>query len=161
MIDIMHGLHLTADLHQCAAAPALLADREALRALTLHAVAQAGLSPVGELFHAFARQGTDVAAAGSARATRSASPGGVTGVVLLAESHVALHTWPELKAVTLDVYVCNHAADNSARAEALLRSLEAAFGPGRCERQRVQRGSLMLPAVPPAVPRAAPRRKAA
>ena len=33
--------------------------------------------------------------------------GGVTGVVLLAESHVAIHTWPELGNVTLDIYVCN------------------------------------------------------
>jgi S-adenosylmethionine/arginine decarboxylase-like enzyme len=66
----------------------------------------------------------------------------VTGVVLLAESHLALHTWPELAAVTLDVYVCNHAADNSARAEALLQALETAFAPGRCERRRVLRGCL-------------------
>lgn len=169
MIDIMQGLHLTADLHHCAAPAALLADREALRALALRAVAAAGLSPVGELFHAFGRQGTGAAAAGRAAGSAGGSaggaaggaagtsPGGVTGVVLLAESHVALHTWPELAAVTLDVYVCNHAADNSARAEALLRTLEAAFAPGRCERQRVQRGSL----APRPLARAVQRRTAA
>jgi S-adenosylmethionine decarboxylase proenzyme len=118
----MRGLHLTADLHGCAAA--LLADRDALRALALAKVAAAGLTPVGDLFHAFA------------------PPGGVTGVVLLAESHLALHTWPELTAVTLDVYVCNHRADNRARAEALIAALERAFAPGRVQRQRVQRGEL-------------------
>ena len=34
-------------------------------------------------------------------------PQGVTGTVLLAESHLAIHTWPEQGFVTIDVYVCN------------------------------------------------------
>jgi S-adenosylmethionine decarboxylase proenzyme len=119
----MKGLHLTADLYGCAAT-ALMADADALRALSLQAVGAAGLKPVGLLFHPFA------------------AGGGVTGVVLLAESHLALHTWPELAAATLDVYVCNHGADNSGRAVALLAALEAAFAPALVERQRLQRGAI-------------------
>jgi spermidine synthase len=46
-----------------------------------------------------------------------ASPG-VTGTVLLAESHLAIHTWPETGSVTIDVYVCNFSADNSGKAHA-------------------------------------------
>lgn len=117
----MHGIHLTAELHECAAG-ALLAEPERLRALCRRVVAEAGLTPVGEIFHHF-------------------SPGGgVTGVVLLAESHLALHTWPELGAVTLDVYVCNLSADNSGRAERVVDALEAAFAPRRRQRQRLERG---------------------
>lgn len=119
----MHGLHLIADLHGCAGAGALLADREALRALALREVAAAGLTPVGELFQAFA------------------PPGGVTGVVLLAESHLALHTWPEQRAVTLDVFVCNVGQDNSGRARALLDTLVARFAPERVTRQQLERGA--------------------
>lgn len=118
----MQGLHLTADLHGCAPTLPAMVDSLALRALCLGAVRQAGLQPVGELFHPFP------------------APGGVTGVVLLAESHVAVHTWPELGAVTLDVYVCNLQTDNSARAETLLRVLQAAFGPSQAEHHRVHRG---------------------
>jgi S-adenosylmethionine decarboxylase len=118
----MHGLHLTADLRGCRAGSAELTDAGALRSSCLQAVAAAGLQPVGELFHHFA------------------PAGGVTGVVLLAESHLAVHTWPELSAVTLDVYVCNLQADNSARAEALLRALEAVFLPAHADRHRLQRG---------------------
>jgi S-adenosylmethionine decarboxylase proenzyme len=122
MIASMHGLHLTADLRDCAPAAPTMNDPEHLRALCRRAVADAGLQPVGELFHRFP------------------APGGVTGMVLLAESHVAVHTWPELAAVTLDVYVCNLHADNSARATALLAALETLFSPGRVERHRIERG---------------------
>jgi hypothetical protein len=38
--------------------------------------------------------------------------------------------------------VCNHGADNSGRAAALLAALEAAFAPTRVERQRLQRGAV-------------------
>ena len=69
-----------------------------------------------------------------------ADAGGVTGVVLLAESHLAVHTWPELSAVTLDVYVCNFGGDNTAKAERLLAGLEQAFGAQATTRHRVLRG---------------------
>ena len=62
-------------------------------------------------------------------------------MVLLAESHLAVHTWPELGAVTLDVYVCNFGADNSARARALLAALEQAFAPAQAERHEIARGA--------------------
>ncbi|KPF43231.1 S-adenosylmethionine decarboxylase [beta proteobacterium AAP51] len=120
----MQGLHLTADLRGCAATLAPMHDTEALRQLCLAAVAKAGLQAVGECFHRFP------------------APGGVTGVVLLAESHLAVHTWPELGAVTLDVYVCNLQGDNSGRATALLAALEVAFGATAAERHRLERGSL-------------------
>jgi len=118
----MDGLHLTADLRGCAAQCAAMTDRAALRTLCLAAVEQAGLRPVGELFHRFP------------------PPGGITGVVLLAESHLAVHTWPEIESVTLDVYVCNVGVDNSMRAEALIDALLAAFTPRDVQRQRLQRG---------------------
>jgi len=120
----MNGLHLTADLRGCPVTLTAMTAPLALRSLCLDAVQAAGLTPVGELFHAFP------------------APGGVTGVVLLAESHLAVHTWPELGAVTLDAYVCNIDSDNSARAQQLLDQLIAAFAPQQVERHRVQRGAL-------------------
>ena len=65
---------------------------------------------------------------------------GVTGVVLLAESHLAVHTWPEIAAVTLDVYVCNYGSDNSARARDLFDALRAAFLPSGAKTHALQRG---------------------
>jgi S-adenosylmethionine decarboxylase len=128
----MRGLHLTADLRGCAADAPLMTQPSALRAVCLAAVARAGLTPVGELFHRF-EPAPDV--------DRSAL-GGVTGVVLLAESHLAVHTWPEIEAATLDVYVCNLGADNSARAEIVLAALVEAFAPKTVERHAVERGAL-------------------
>ena len=123
MIERMQGLHLTADLRRCPTDRALFGDPGALRDCCLQAVMACGLTPVGELFHRFE------------------PGGGVTGVVLLAESHLAVHTWPELGAVTLDVYVCNFGADNSARAHSLLGALIDAFAPARVERHELVRGA--------------------
>src|SRR5688500_19027412 len=118
----MHGLHLTADLRGCPPDAAACTDPAALRALCVDGVRAAGLEPVGELFHSFG--------AGQ----------GVTGVVLLAESHMAVHTWPELSAVTIDVYVCNYGGDNSARAHALMNGVVAAFAPASVQRHALERG---------------------
>ncbi len=125
----MQGLHLTADLRGCAACRPVMTETDTLREACLDAVESAGLTAVGELFHRFVPASPTAAA-----------PSGITGVVLLAESHLAVHTWPELEAATLDVYVCNLGADNSARAEALMDALVAAFAPARIERHAQRRG---------------------
>jgi S-adenosylmethionine decarboxylase len=123
----MHGLHLTADLRDCASASALMTDAATLRTLCLKCVAEVGLSAVGDLFHRF----------GTAADRQS----GVTGVVLLAESHLAVHTWPELNGVTIDAYVCNFSGDNSQRALRLMDALVAAFAPARVRRQQLVRSA--------------------
>ena len=124
----MHGLHLTADLHHCRCASAWLLDAQLLGVACRDAVQAAGLQAVGELFHSFP--------------ATAQGPGGVTATILLAESHLCVHTWPEQSAVTLDVYVCNFGADHSAKARALMGALEALFEPGRVERHALQRGAI-------------------
>ena len=128
----MQGLHLTADLYHCRCDPVWLLDAEQGLAACLLAVRSVGLQAVAQLAHAFAALG--------------APPAGYTATVLLAESHVCLHTWPEQHAVTLDVYVCNFSADHSAKANALMDSLLTLFMPAQVTRQALQRGSLALPA---------------
>ncbi|MBL8507451.1 MAG: adenosylmethionine decarboxylase [Chitinimonas sp.] len=123
----MNGLHLTADLYDCQQ-PSLLIDEAALLQLCLSQVELAGLKAVSACWHQFPAS--------------EAGPGGITGVVLLAESHLALHTWPERGGVTLDVYVCNFGADNSDKAQALLAALLAAFAPRRQQLGHLQRGEL-------------------
>ena len=119
----MQGLHLTGDLSGCRCDPALLTDPAALEAVCSQAVDAAGLVQVNQLFHSFA-------------------PGsGITGVVLLAESHLALHTWPEVASITLDVYVCNYGGDNSAKARALFDALCVAFAPADTQSNAIERGS--------------------
>jgi len=128
----MNGLHLTADLVGCRIDAAPMTDPEALRRLCVEAVGWAGLTAVAELFHRF-----DPGAGAPVGAQ-----GGVTGVVLLAESHLAVHTWPEIGAVTLDAYVCNFSGDNSQRAHCLIDRLIGDLQPLRVERRHVIRGSL-------------------
>jgi spermidine synthase len=123
----MQGLHLTADLYECRCARELLTDSGVLRETLLATVRESGLTGVAHLFHDFSAQGGE----GS----------GVTGVVLLAESHVAVHTWPERAAVTLDVYVCNYSADNTVKAHALFDALQTAFAAKRQQTHALTRGA--------------------
>jgi S-adenosylmethionine decarboxylase proenzyme len=125
----MNGLHLSAEFHGCVAEPAWLTDAQRLRVVGLQVVADAGLNAVGAVFHQFP-------------ANASGQPSGVTGMVLLAESHLALHTWPELAAVTLDVYVCNRSGDHSAQARQVMAAMQALFRPARVEQREVMRGAL-------------------
>ena len=92
----------------------------------------AGLQAVAQLVHGFE--------------SPDSPPAGYTATVLLAESHVCLHTWPEQHAVTLDVYVCNFSADHSAKAHALMDALLALFEPTQVERHALQRGHLAVSA---------------
>lgn len=121
----MQGLHLTADLRGVDPALDLMTDPACLAGACRAAVGAAGLQGVAELMHRFGP---------------ADGQGGITGVVLLAESHVAVHTWPELGAVTLDVYVCNFGADNSGKARALLDGLAARFAPAEVRQQELLRG---------------------
>jgi S-adenosylmethionine decarboxylase len=127
----MQGLHLTADLHQCQCDAAWLTDAARLGQHCVQAVGAAGLQAVAQLFHAFPATGL--------------GPGGVTATVLLAESHLCVHTWPEQRAVTLDVYVCNFGGDHSAKAHALLDAMIAVFSPGTVQRQALGRGQTAVP----------------
>ncbi|MDR1967111.1 MAG: S-adenosylmethionine decarboxylase [Burkholderiaceae bacterium] len=126
----MQGLHLTADLYQCACDMHWLTEAEPLLRACEQAVHAAGLRAVARLGHAFADAGGE-----------RAPDGGVTACVLLAESHVCVHTWPERRAVTLDVYVCNFSADHSRAAEQLLDALLALFQPAHAERHALRRGA--------------------
>jgi S-adenosylmethionine decarboxylase len=120
------GLHIIADFYDCPKSD-WLSSASRLRTLCVGACERAGLSVLGEHFYQF-----NSLAPGHA--------GGATGAVVLAESHVAVHTWPERAGVTLDIYVCNMSTDNGAKAEALYAELTAALQPGEVVMQRIRRG---------------------
>jgi S-adenosylmethionine decarboxylase len=122
----MQGLHLTADLYRCRCDAEWLTDAQKLGDWCVQAIEAVGLQPVDRLFHTFP--------------ATAASAGGVTATVLLAESHVCLHTWPEQKGVTLDVYVCNFSGDHSAKARGLMFALVNRFQPEWTEQRSLDRG---------------------
>lgn len=122
----MQGLHLTADLRGCRCDGIWLTDADRLLARCVDLVQAAGLQAVAQLAHSFP-------------ATEH-GPGGVTATVLLAESHLCVHTWPEQAGATLDVYVCNLGADHSAKAQALLAALLQLFDAHTVQQQALQRG---------------------
>jgi spermidine synthase len=121
----MNGLHLIGDLSGCRCDPQLLLDGERFREKCVEFVNSSGLTIMGVSFHQF--EGS-----------------GYTGTVVLAESHLAIHTWPETGSLTLDVYVCNYSADNSAKARKVFDAIIDYFQPTDAARHEIERGEHLL-----------------
>lgn len=115
------ALHLMGNLHACCSPRPLLEDAARLREHCIALARQAGLTVVGDYFHQFTPHG------------------GVTGTVVLAESHLAVHTWPESNYVTLDVFVCNVRCDNRPKAQILFDALVAGFQAGEPRLYQLER----------------------
>ena len=118
MMTYSPGTHALLDLYGCDAA--LLADAAALQALLQRAADAAGATTLAAHFHPFG-EGM-----------------GVTGVLLLAESHISIHTWPEHRFAALDVFLCGSARPQAVRA-LLCEGLRA----GRHEWNEIPRGISM------------------
>jgi S-adenosylmethionine decarboxylase len=115
------GLHLLANMHNINIEVPALSNMDFCKSVCISTVTEAGLTIVGDFFHSFG------------------DGGGFTGVVVLAESHMAIHTWPESGYVTLDVFVCNHNRDNSVNAKQLFETLISVFNPKEVKRIEVVR----------------------
>jgi S-adenosylmethionine decarboxylase proenzyme len=73
----------------------------------LAAVTRAGATPIHDMVHRF-------------------TPHGVTGVVVIAESHFAIHTWPEYGFAAVDLFTCGDTVDPWVAFEHLATALSAA-----------------------------------
>ena len=79
------GKHLLIELEGCP--PHLINDLGFIRQSMLTAATEIGATIMGESFHRF-------------------SPQGVSGVVVIAESHISIHTWPEHGYAAADIFTC-------------------------------------------------------
>ncbi|MCX7219209.1 MAG: adenosylmethionine decarboxylase [Burkholderiales bacterium] len=109
------GRHLIADLY--GVAPEKLCNASSMEALLRAAAEAAGAHILFSHFHSFD--------AGQ----------GITGVVLLAESHITIHTWPEHGYAALDIFICGEA-----QAELALQHIKQSLAATHCELNRIQRG---------------------
>lgn len=115
-IHLPAGCHLLADLSGVEAGR--LGDCDELEALLRSAAAAAGARVLHSHFHGFG--------AGM----------GVTGVVLLAESHISIHTWPENGFAAVDIFMCGASQPHTA-----LGVIHAALGPQRCQLNTIRRSA--------------------
>ena len=79
------GRHLIAEYYDCRRE--ILDDASSVRQAMLDAAHAIGATVLGENFHQF-------------------DPQGVSGTVVIAESHLSIHTWPENGYVAVDIYTC-------------------------------------------------------
>jgi S-adenosylmethionine decarboxylase len=106
--------HWLVEYHGCD--PAILNDRDRVRLLLREAAEAAGATVVAEVFHPYA-------------------PHGVTGVIVIEESHLSVHTWPEYGYAASDFFTCG-----DCRPELAHQVLSQGFAARRVERMVVGRG---------------------
>lgn len=115
------GRHLMIELWDCNPA---IDQPEAVRAAIYEAVREIGATLLNAHVHTF-------------------SPQGVTGVATLAESHLALHSWPEHGYLAADVFTCG----DHVNPQALVEVLQKRFEPGLIEIKELERGRRPVAAV--------------
>lgn len=99
--------------------PKLLKDREYLRQVLRKVAEATGSTVLGDLFHKFETDGE-----------------GVTGVVVIAESHVSIHTWPEHGYAAIDIFTCGGHVDPWKG----LKVVKTALKPARMHTSEITRG---------------------
>jgi len=85
VVETPIGMHVVLDLYECD--PKILDDMERIEEILTKAAEVANATIIDKRFHKF-------------------SPQGVSGVVVVSESHIAIHTWPEHGYAAVDVYTC-------------------------------------------------------
>ena len=119
------GRHLIAELHGCTG----LTDLGLIERALTDAAAVAGATLLDVKLHAF----------GPSQ--------GVTGVALLAESHISIHTWPEHAYAAVDIFLCGQLNDIEAALGAIIVALDAT----EIEQQILTRGFAATVIVQPKV----------
>ena len=98
------GKHLLLELQDCD--KEVLNDLSFLRSTLVAAATACGAIVLGDSFHPF-------------------HPQGVSGVVVIAESHLAIHTWPEYGYAAVDIFTCGTSVEPEKAAETLIEKLGA------------------------------------
>jgi S-adenosylmethionine decarboxylase proenzyme len=117
------GRHILAEFFHCDVDK--LNDPVAIQDLMLGAANACGATVVQTVFHSF-------------------NPHGVSGVVVIAESHLAIHTWPEYGHAAVDVFTCGDTIDPSIAVEYLREGLSAR----EVSSQEVSRLQIPTPTMP-------------
>ncbi len=99
------GKHLILELKDCDRKR--LSDLDFLKDTLLSACRVAGATILSESFHSFPPYG------------------GVSGVVIIAESHFSIHTWPEYGYAAIDIFTCGNSLHPKKAVELLVRELQS------------------------------------
>lgn len=113
------GLELILDLYNCKSVT--LDNLDALERVALDSIKIAGFEVVDRIAHQFSNQG-------------------ITLVLILAQSHATLHTWPEARFVTADVYACGASGTIAPSLEIVRKELVQRFEPGAFTARVIERG---------------------
>ncbi|MBM4128917.1 MAG: adenosylmethionine decarboxylase [Nitrospira sp.] len=97
------GTHLLLELRDCN--PEILKDLEKVKNIMVSAVKEAKATIIEVSFHEF-------------------NPFGISGIVVIAESHMSIHTWPEYRYAAVDIFTCGEVIKPEVAAAYLIKRFE-------------------------------------
>jgi S-adenosylmethionine decarboxylase len=117
------GRHLLLELFDCDSDA--INNLEAVKGALVEAAKRAHATIVDVVFHEF-------------------NPFGVSGVVVIAESHLSIHTWPEYRYAAVDIFSCG----DTLKPDVAVRYLVEQFGAERTSAVEMQRGMFLNTGAP-------------
>lgn len=116
----MNGVHIVANFYNCKYD---FTNEKQLLEQCKNIVVSAGLTVVGQASHQF-------------------EPHGFTFAILLAESHLSIHTWPEEKSLAFDIYTCNFFNDNTEKTHQVYQQIKELLQPEKIDLKEIAREDL-------------------
>ncbi len=107
------GKHIIAEFYGCQR----LNDLAFIKQILLKSAEEANATIINHQFHQF-------------------TPQGITGLILLAESHISIHTWPEIEYAAIDVFTCG----NRVVPEKAIEYLQKELSPSKVKIKKIDRG---------------------
>ena len=120
---IVKGLHVLAEIHDCD--EKLLQNLDQLESLVKDAAGENGFVVEDSVFHQFSQKG-------------------ISGVVVVPNANLSIHTWPEGRRVTVDMVTCREDLDPMASCESLVSKFKASHMTARSEIRNIDIGSTAI-----------------
>jgi len=115
------GRHILVEMYECNSS--ILNDVQYIEKSMIEGIRKANATIIQSSFHKF-------------------SPHGVSGVIVIAESHVAIHTWPEYSYAAVDIFTCGETIDPWIIFDYLKEKFECTWA----SRLELKRGQIEVPA---------------
>lgn len=125
-MSTISGQHILADFYRCQCDTSYLTSIDRIKNILRKKIKEYELTPLVEAQYIF----------------ESEVDSAYSFVILLSESHISLHSFPEEKYLSMDCYTCNYSRDNTEATKKVYEFLKEIFKPEKVDYKFIERGRI-------------------